>query len=230
MTSLWWFLPSSLQSYRPYIDLFSETWKAFSRHPVKRLSDFEGKRVSTSQISEDYFFCYVIWVTRELSPPTSLPCLPFSPSPPPSLSLSLPPSLSLSLSLSLSPSPFLFLSHRCVSLMQCFPCWLAWGTVSTTTPTCCLVAMALASCRHSASTCSPDWASTRRTLTPRGSASHFSPEAPGIGESSMKRRWDRESTVKGRLACKWKIDVNQSKWASRKFMFLRFINFHTWAQ
>jgi len=35
-----------LQSYRPYFDLFADTWKAFSRYPVMRLSDFEGKRVS----------------------------------------------------------------------------------------------------------------------------------------------------------------------------------------
>ena len=35
-----------LQSYNGYGDMFSETWQAFSRHPLQRLSDYEGKRVS----------------------------------------------------------------------------------------------------------------------------------------------------------------------------------------
>ena len=37
-----------LQSYRWYPELFGETWKAFSQHPLQRLSDFEGKRVRNS--------------------------------------------------------------------------------------------------------------------------------------------------------------------------------------
>ena len=34
------------------MDLFSETWRAFSRHPLKRLSDFEGKRVGPLSVSK----------------------------------------------------------------------------------------------------------------------------------------------------------------------------------
>ncbi|KAL5484492.1 hypothetical protein EMCRGX_G021003 [Ephydatia muelleri] len=32
-------------SYSNYGDMFSETWQAFSRYPLQKLSDFEGKRV-----------------------------------------------------------------------------------------------------------------------------------------------------------------------------------------
>ena len=32
----------------PYNDLFKESWRAFTDHPIKRLSDFDGKRVGVS--------------------------------------------------------------------------------------------------------------------------------------------------------------------------------------
>lgn len=32
-------------SYRTYMDFFADTWSAFTRHPVQRLSDFDGKRM-----------------------------------------------------------------------------------------------------------------------------------------------------------------------------------------
>ena len=33
------------QSPMPYNDLFKESWRAFTDHPIKRLSDYDGKRV-----------------------------------------------------------------------------------------------------------------------------------------------------------------------------------------
>ena len=33
------------QSGMAYGDLFADTWKAFTDHPVRRLSDYDGKRV-----------------------------------------------------------------------------------------------------------------------------------------------------------------------------------------
>ena len=84
-----------MQSYRPYIDLFGETWKAFSRHPVKRLSDFEGKRVS--QLIKSITNKGTL--SSLLLPPSFL----LSPLPPP-----LPPSVPLLLLLSLSLSQMCF--------------------------------------------------------------------------------------------------------------------------
>ena len=41
----------SFQSPMGYNDLFEESWRAFTDHPIKRLSDYDGKRVRLSILS-----------------------------------------------------------------------------------------------------------------------------------------------------------------------------------
>ena len=47
--------PSPLQSYMHYPELFGDSWKGFSKFPIKRLADFEGKRVMVSSISSSMY-------------------------------------------------------------------------------------------------------------------------------------------------------------------------------
>ena len=100
-----------MQSRLYYSDLFADTWKAFSHYPVKRLSDYAGKKVEEMPtLCCVHMFKISLCFCHHFFQVFFLLFFYFS-------------------------SFFLLLSFRFVSLMLCFHSWHEWCMAFITTPT-----------------------------------------------------------------------------------------------